>query len=152
MKKIIQQAGWDPKDYLTKFEVHYKKPHISLNNGKGIILSDILVPSFERILKADLYNQYQRIKKMKSIEISTTKKDLSSGNIILLALAEMAINEGNDLKSLIHNYIKAIPDEVLSSEDKKARRKQIKTMLTKVHSSESSDFDISEQLAEALKL
>lgn len=151
MKEIIKQAGWDPKDYLTKFEVQYKKPHISLNNGRGLILSDILLPSFEKILKADLYNQYQRIIKMKSIEIPSTKKDLSSGNIILLALAEIAMNEGKDLKNLIHNYIRAIPDEVLSSEDKKARRKQIKTMLTKVHSSENSEFDISAQLTEALK-
>lgn len=151
MKEIIQQAGWNPLDFFIKFEVVHKKPHISLNNGKGLILSDIFVPSFEKILKADLYNQYQRIKKMKSIEIPSSKKDLSSGNIILLAMAEMALNEGKDLKNMIHSLLKSIPEEVLSSEDKKARRKQIKAMLEKIHSSENSEYDLSVQLAEALK-
>ncbi len=150
MKDIIREAGWNPKDNFLKFESHYKKPHLSLNNGKGFSLSDMLIPSFEKLLKSDLYNQYQRIEKMKSIEIPSTKKELSSGNIILLALAEIALNQGKDLKKLIDNYIKAIPEEVLNSEDKKARRKQIKSMLAKVHSSEMNEFDISEQLAEAL--
>lgn len=151
MKDIIQEAGWNPKDYFLKFESHYKKPHLSLNNGKGFSLSDMLIPSFEKILKSDLYNQYQRIEKMKSIEIPSTKKELSSGNIVLLALAEIALNQGEDLKKLIDNYIKAIPEEVLNYEDKKARRKQIKSMLAKIHSSDMNMYDISEKLAEALE-
>jgi len=152
MKGIIQEAGWNAKDNFLKFEAHYRKPHISLNNGKGFSLSDMLIPSFERTLKSDLYNQYQRLEKMKSLEIPSSKKELSSGNIILLALAEIAINQGKDIKKLIDNYIRAIPEEILNQEDKKARRKQIKSMLGKVHSSDINEFDISDQLADALKI
>ena len=143
MKDIIQKAGWNPKGNFIKFEILYRKPHLSLNRGKGLLLSDILLPSFEKLMKEDLNNQYQRINKMKSIEIPSTKKELFSSDIILLTLAEIALNQGTDLKKLIHSFIKAIPEEVLNSEDKKARRKQIKALLEKVHSSCINEFDIS---------
>ena len=143
MKDIIQKAGWNPKGNFIKFEILYRKPHLSLNKGIGLLLSDILLPSFEKLMKEDLNNQYQRINKMKSIEIPSTKKELFSSDIILLTLAEIALNQGTDLKNLIHSFIKAIPEEVLNFEDKKARRKQIKALLEKVHSSCINEFDIS---------
>lgn len=152
MKGIIQEAGWNPEDNFLKFESHYKKPYLNLNKGKGFSLSEMLLPSFEKLLKSDLYNQYQRLEKMKSLEIPSSKKELSSGNIILLALAEIAMNQGKDIKKLIDNYIKSIPENILNQEDKKARRKQIKSMLEKVQTSESNEFDISEQLAKALEI
>lgn len=83
---------------------------------------------------------------MKSIEIPSTKKELYSSDIILLTLAEVALNQGTDPKKLIHSFIKAIPEAVLTTEDKKARRRQIKALLGKVHSSYISEFDISEHL------
>jgi hypothetical protein len=150
MKDIIQQTGWNPKGNFIKFEILYKKPHISLNKGKGLRLSNILLPSFEAILNNELVNQYKRLNKMKSIEMPSSKKELYSSDIILLTLAEIALNQGKDTKKLIHAFIKAIPENVLSSEDKKARRKQIKVLLEKVHSSGASEFDISEQLIRIL--
>jgi len=151
MKDIIQKAGWNPKGNFIKFEVLYRKPHLSMNNGIGLLLSDILLPSFEKLLKDDLYNQYQRLNKMKSIEIPSTKKELYSSDIILLTLAEVALNQGTDLKKLIHSFIKSVPDEVLTIVDKKARRRQIKALLEKVHSSKVTEFDISEHLSKVLE-
>lgn len=150
MKDIIQKAGWNPKDNFLKFEVHYKKPHLSLNNGRGLTLSDILLPSFEKTMKADLYNQYKRLEKMKSIEMPSTKKELFTSDIILLALAEVSLNQGKDPKKLIYSFIKAIPEEVLSTEDKKARKKQVKALLEKIHASEVSGFDVSEKFTDII--
>jgi len=151
MKDIIQQAGWNPKGNFIKFEMLLKKPHISLNNGKELKLSDILLPSFEVTLNNELIGQYKRLNKMKSIEMPSTKKELYSSDIILLTFAEIVLNQDKDPKKLIHTFIKAIPENVLSPEDKKARRKQIKTLLEKVHSIDISEFDISENLVKALE-
>lgn len=76
MKDIIQKSGWNPKGNFIKFEILYRKPHLSLNKGIGLLLSDILLPSFEKLLKEDLYHQYQRLNKMKSKELPSTKKEL----------------------------------------------------------------------------
>ena len=150
MKDIIQAAGWNPKNNFIKFEAHYKNPHLSLNNGKGLLLSDILLPSYEKILKADLLKQYKRLEKMKSIVIPSTKKELFTSDIILLTLAEIALNQGIDIKKLIHSFIKSIPEEVLTAEDKKARRKKVKELLEKVQSSIKSEFDITDNLTNVL--
>lgn len=150
MKGIIKQSGWNPDGEYLKFEAHYKKPHQLFNDGKAIRLADIFSPSWEAILKEDLYQQYQRLNTMKSIEIPNKKNELSSGSIILIALAEIILNKGMDLKKMLYDRINSIPEGVLSAEDKKARKKHIKTMIEKIEEARSSQYDISELLASAL--
>ena len=150
MKEIIKKSGWNPEGNFLKFEAHYSKPHISLNNGRNILLSEIFSPSWEDRLKEDLYNQYQRLEPMRSIEMPTSKKDLSSGEIILLTLAEQACNEGKDLKELLYNKINSIPESVLNHEDKKKRKQKINIMLGKVGKSSKSEYDISDLLESSL--
>jgi len=150
MKGIIRQSGWNPDGNYLKFEAHYKKPHQLFNEGKAIRLADIFLPKWEAILKEDLYQQYQRLKPMKSIEIPNQKNELSSGSIILIALAEVMLNKGIDLKKMLYERINSIPEEVLNAEDRKARKRQIKMMLEKIGEARSSQYDISDLLASAL--
>lgn len=150
MQGIIQDNGWNKKSNYLKFEAHYNKPYISLNNGKGITLASLLLPEWEAKLKEDLFIQYKRLELMKSIKTPTSKNDLYSSDIILITLAEIAQNQGKDIKEMIYDRINSIPEKVLSYEDKKARKKQIKTMLEKLETSEVNEYSISDKLETAL--
>ncbi len=153
MKGIIQSCGWNTERKYLKFEVHYLKPHISLNNGKGIELHNLVNPEWEKIFKEDLCHQYKRLMPMKSIVIPTNKKDLSSADIVLFTLAEWRLNEGDtveEVKKVLYSRINSIPAGTLSVADKKARKRQIKTMLNKVEASTESKWDLSDKLAAIL--
>ena len=150
MKGIIKETGWNPESNYLKFEAHYKKPHLVLNNGRGIRLADIFSPTWEGRLKEDLFEQYQRLELMKTVELPTKKSDLSSADIILLLLAEVSINQGADLKKQLYEKINSIPEDILNTEDRKARKRQIKKMLEKIDTAPKSQYDLSELLASAL--
>lgn len=150
MQGIIQDTGWDKKNYYLKFEAHYNKPHISLNNGRGITLASLLLPDWEAKLKEDLFIQYKRLELMRSIKTPTSKSDLYSSDIILITLAEVAQNQGKDIKRMIYDRINSIPEEVLSYEDKKARKKQVRIMLEKLETASINEYNISDKLETAL--
>jgi hypothetical protein len=129
------------------------KPEV-LNQGRALILANLVDRHWEEIFKADLYNQYKRLIPMKTIVTPTNKKDLGSADIVLLSLAELQINEGislEELKKILYDKINSIPDEVLTKADKDSRKRQIKAMLDKIVEEPESRWDLSEKLAEALK-
>ena len=150
MKGIIKEAGWNPDGYYVKVEAHYKQPHKLLNDGKAIRLADIFLPKWEKRLKEDLFEQYQRLEPMKTIELPTNKSELSSADIILLSLAEVSINQGIDLKRTLFEKINSIPENILNMEDKKARRRQINKLLERIETAPKSMYDLSDLLASAL--
>jgi hypothetical protein len=153
MKEIIKQSGWNPEGYYLKFEAHYKKPHLYFNNGRALSLAEIFLPKWENILKEDLYIQYQRLKPMKAIEIPNKKNELSSGLIILIELAETMQDKGKgEIKKILFDRINSIPEEVLSLEDRKARKRQINTMLGKIGEASTSKYDLTELLCAALNI
>ncbi len=150
MKGIIEEAGWNPDDNYLKVEAHYKQPHKLLNDGKAIRLADIFLPKWEKRLKEDLYEQYQRLEPMKTIELPTNKSELSSADIILISLAEVSMNQGIDLKKTLYEKINSIPEDILNMEDRKARKRQIKKMLERIETAPKSMYDLSDLLASAL--
>lgn len=150
---IIEEAGWNPEGHFLKWEAHYIKPEV-LNQGRALILANLVDRHWEEIFKADLYNQYKRLIPMKTIVTPSNKKDLGSADIVLLSLAELQINEGislEELKKILYDKINSIPDEVLTKADKDSRKRQIKAMLDKIVEEPESRWDLSEKLAEALK-
>ena len=150
MKRIIKEAGWNPNGNYLKVEAHYKEPHKLLNDGRAIRLADIFLPKWEKRLKEDLFEQYQRLEPMKTIELPTNKSELSSADIILLSLAEVSINQGIDLKRTLFEKINSIPENILNMEDKKARRRQINKLLERIETAPKSMYDLSDLLASAL--
>jgi len=150
MKGIIKEAGWNPDGYYVKVEAHYKQPHKLLNDGRAIRLANIFLPKWEKRLKEDLFEQYQRLEPMKTIELPTNKSELSSADIILLSLAEVSINQGIDLKRTLFEKINSIPENILNMEDKKARRRQINKLLERIETAPKSMYDLSDLLASAL--
>ena len=150
MKRIIKEAGWNPNGNYLKVEAHYKEPHKLLNDGRAIRLADIFLPKWEERLKEDLLVQYQRLQPIKAIERPTNKSELSSADIILRRLAEDKMNQGIDLKITLYDDINSISENLMSIEDKKARKRQIKKMLERIETAPKSMYDLSDLLASAL--
>lgn len=151
-KAIIKESGWNPEREFIKWEAHYLKPEI-LNHGKGILLADLMNPNWENVFKEDLYIQYKRLAPMKSLVTPENKKDLSTPDIVMLALAEVQINAGESLqevKKMLYAKINSIPDEVLSKSDKDARKRQIKALLEKIQEEQNSKWDLSKKLEDVL--
>ena len=152
-KEILKESGWNPEGEFLKWEAHYLKPEI-LNHGKGLLLADLMKPYWENVFKEDMYVQYKRLIPMKSLITPTNKKDLSSADIVMLALAEAQINAGENLqevKKMLYDKINAIPEGVLSKADKDSRKRQIKSLFDKLQESPESEWDLSEKLEKALK-
>ena len=152
-REIIQEAGWNPQGYFLKWEAHYLKPNV-LNHGNGVILANLINPDWQDIFKEDLYQQYKRLIPMANVVEPTNKADLSTADIIALALVEDNLNESKTLQEvrrMLYNRINSFPDEVLSKSDKDARKRQIKTILGKMKEADTSKWDLSQQLAAALE-
>ncbi len=132
---ISQAYGYDQGKHYLKIENHYKKPYKVLNSGIRILVNDLLIPEFIQKCNADLLYQYRNIMKTESLQIPKDKKALSAGNIILLAFKEAEGLFNINAEVMINNLLKAIPEEILNQNDKKARKRQIKEMLKKISDS-----------------
>ena len=132
---LSNDYGYDQGKHYLKIENHYKKPYTALNKGIRILVNDLLIPEFYQKCKADLLYQYRNIMKTESLQIPKDKKALSAGNIILLAFKEAEGLFNINAEVMINNLLKAIPEEILNQNDKKARKRQIKEMLKKISDS-----------------
>ena len=153
-KSIIQQAGWNPKCNYLKWEVHYLKPEQVLNHGQGVKLYYLVNPDWQDTFKEDLYTQYKRLIPMANIIVPTNKKDLSTATIFAMVLAEHNLNESRTLqevKKMLYARINSISDDVLSKSDKDSRKRQINSILDKMQEADTSKWDLSQKLAEALE-
>lgn len=152
-RKVIEEAGWNPEEEYLKWEAHYLKPEY-LNNGRAMILANLMNPNWEDIFKEDLYIQYKRLTPMKTIQLPNNKKDLTTSDFLLLALAEVEINKGTTLqglKKMLYDRLNSIPEEILTKADKDSRKRQIKAAIDKLEESPESKWDLSAKLEEALK-
>ena len=152
MKQIIVDAGWNPNNNYIKMEVHYIKPHQTLNKGAAIQLANLVNPKWESIFKEDLFVQYQRLSPMKNLILPTEKKDISTADIIMIELVESKINEGcsiHEIKKMLYGRINTFT-ETLSENDKKARKRQIKALIDKLSESDISEWDLSNVLSREL--
>lgn len=152
-KELIKAEGWNPEGYYLKWEVHYIKPEKLLNRGVGIRLCDILSPHWQEVFSADIYNQYKRIISMKSIIQPSEKSNFVAMDIFAIELVEAKLNEGStieEVKKMLYDRINA--SSILSKADKDARKRSIKATLDKLAESDTSTWDISQKLEEALNL
>ena len=152
-REIIKEAGWNPQGYFLKWEAKYLKPYV-LNHGNGVMLADLINPDWQSIFKEDLYSQYQRLIPMANVVAPTKKGDLRTADIIALVLVEDSLNDSKTLQEvrrMLSNRINSFPDEVLSKADKDSRKRQVKAILGKMKEADTSKWDLSQQLAQALE-
>lgn len=138
---LIERQGYNPQANYLKVENHYKKPSVSFKK-RFILASDLLECSFEKQCKEDLYNKYSNIMKTRQVQIND-KKQLSSSTIPLIILKEYEDYLPCKAEDLLIKKIKAIPEEIMTKEDKKSRIRQLRTNLKKIGVNEKYEFDIS---------
>ena len=149
MKQIIEEEGWNPGAYYLKWEAHYLKPEVVFN--RGLTLANLVNPKFESAFNQDLYSQYKRIIPMKNLIEPTQKSDLSTSDLLAIELVESKLNEGatiDEIKKMIYSRINA--SAILSKSDKDARKRQVKNIIDKLQLSEVSEWDLSQQLQQAI--
>lgn len=90
---------------------------------------DLFDLDFINRTEIDYMNKYKQIKQKRIVEIPKNKKDLRSEDIILLALKNIELSANVNAEEVIFNVLKEIPEEVLTKDDKKHRRKHIRKRL-----------------------
>lgn len=153
-RAVIQAAGYDPNSQYLKFETHYKRKAMPvLNNGRAVLLEDLQAPEWLDHLKHNTIQQYQLLKTMRTLELPTSKKDLSSTDIITQAFVESFMNvEGKslqDAKRRLFQRINELPDNLLTKADKDARKRQINAIFDKLKETDSSPWDLTEKIEAA---
>lgn len=152
-KEIITQSGWEEAGEYIKWEAHYLEPEC-LNKGRGLYLYNLVNPDWHSTFKEDLYLQYKRLIPMKSIITPTSKKDLTTADILIITMAEEAVNEGRtmeELKKMLYAKVNSIPDCVLTKSDKDFRKAQIKKLLNNIREADISIYDLSNELQKVLE-
>lgn len=152
-RDIIRDAGWQDAGEFLKWEAHYLRPE-SLNRGKGIHLYELVNPDWNNTFKEDLYLQYKRLLPMKGVITPSDKKNLTTADILLLAMVEESINEGRpkeELKKILYAKINAIPESVLTKSDKDSRKAQIRKLLSNIKEAPESIYDLSQKIQDALE-
>lgn len=142
----------DRLDYL-KVENHYKKPEVRLKQ-RPIQLLDLCCEDFTNRCKLDLLATYQSIIKTPALAMPTDKKNLTSSTIPLIVLKQLEQKFGFNTEFEILAVLKSIPQNILTGEDRKKRRKQLLENLGKISSpiSQKTSFDLSELLMKKLEV
>jgi hypothetical protein len=138
-------SGYDQKKNYIKLENHYKNPNVYFKN-RYLFVNEVLQEDFMQLCKDDLIETYKSIMKTGLIKIPTNKKDLNVGTLPLILLKELGLIYGFNPEELMKQRVKAIPEDILSFYDKKARQGQLKQNWRKVASDEVSQYDILKQL------
>ena len=147
--KYSSLLGVSPEGSYLKIENHYRKPERYFK--KMILLTDFFNPAYQQLFKTDLMDTYRKITKTKAVAIPSDKASLSTGNLILLTLKSIALEYGLDAEECIKEMLSRVPPEVLTRDDRKARKKHLRKMLKEVGVEGSdSPFDLSEPLLRAL--
>lgn len=148
---LREDFGFKPGKYCMKIENHYKKPEIYFK--QRVLVADLFNPAFVNLCKNDLLTTYQRIHKTPAGTMPTNKKDLPASMLPLLVLKDLEVIHGFSVEDLLTQKLKTIPEEVLTSEDRKARKRQLKKMLGLVASATAdSPFDVYTLLEEVLTI
>lgn len=144
-----EQLGLSPGMHYFKVENHYRQPEQYFK--RRILLTDFFTPAIQQLCKTDLMKTYQAIIKTKTVALPDDKAKLSTANIVLATLRSLALESGISAEEMVYNTLARIPSNVLTKEDRKARKKQLRKMLDEVSvEGEDSPFDLTEQLSRQL--
>ena len=148
---LWEDLGFEPGKHCLKVENHYKRPEVYFK--QRVLVADLFNPEFVDLCKTDLLDTYRRIHKTPAGAMPTNKKDLPASMLPLLVLKDLEALYGFSVEALLTQKLKTIPEEVLTSEDRKARKRQLRKMLDLVASATTdSPFDVAMQLEEVLSL
>lgn len=136
--------AWDKEKHYIKLENHYKKPEAHFRGN--IYLNELLSSGFQQGLKTGLLTSYNRIMKTGNSIIPSHKGDINASTIPLMILKELESVYNFNTEELIKGKLKAIPEDVFSPADRKARLRTIRDNLKKISLQGGSPYDIKELL------
>lgn len=152
-RDAIISAGCNPELNYLKFESHINKPYV-LSGGKDFLMEYLSHPRWIEILNRHLIDDYNRLDPMKTLELPTNKKGLTSADLLLYSLADLVMNvQGKPLaeaKKQVFKHINLIPDTLLTKADKDARKRQISGYFKKLKESDTSEWDLTRRLEIAI--
>ncbi len=148
--EILNSLGIDHMQRLLRVEK--KILHPSRYFKRPVSVNDLLHPNFIELCNIDLIETYGSMKKIRSMNQPKNKKDLTAATIPLIVVKELEDQHGFDLEALLKKKIASFPESLLSRNDKKARKRQIKANLNKISNSLSNEYDLTDSLVKSLKL
>lgn len=125
-RQELKAYGRHRGDNSIKFEFHHNKPS-ELNKGEELTVEKMLSDEFVWNCKNLLRSCYCKIKKTELVALPKTKKEANTSMILLLAL----ISECNCIEEKTNQIMTALSD-VLSSQDRSARRRTIKKTIERL--------------------
>ena len=129
-EKLTSLYDYKPSANYLKIESHYKRPSIYFKS-RFLDIESLRSESFQTTCKGELLNKYISIMKASSINVNS-KKQLTSSTIPLLLLKEYESLLPCNIDELIKQKIKSFPSNIMTQEDKKSRRRQIKANMKKL--------------------
>ncbi len=147
---ILSSIGIDTIDFLIRFEKKILHPGSYFK--RKLTVNDILKPDFILQCNQDLMDTYDKITKAGCLQLPNKKKHLNTSTLPLIVGKELGVIFGFNFDELIMQKISSFDDSILSKEDKKARKKQIRANAKLISKRGISEYDLSEQLAESLKM
>lgn len=152
IKHLIQiDKGYNPNVNYLRFEPKYKNPKAFFHRP-DLNINQIFKTDFIYQCKQEIMNKYKAIKKGGYFAYPKDKRNLTLPVIELLALKELGQLYGFNPEEVLKRQIKAIPEGILSKEDKKNRNRSLRAILKKLDVKDVSEFDLSKELEEALNL
>ena len=152
-REAIRRAGWEPDRNYLKIEAKIRHPE-RVNGGKSLLLEDCINPTKYELLRERLRELYNQIEAMRTFETPTDKKHLSTQDLLTRFFVEEYINNHDsspeDAKRVAYERINAVDDNVLTAEDKKARKRQINALFGKLILSDASTYELTDKMEAAL--
>lgn len=149
-EKILSPIGIDMNSFLIRFEKKILHPGSYFK--MSLTVNDILKPDFIIQCNQDLMDTYDKITKAGCLQLPKNKKQLNTAILPLIVGRELESVYGFNFLELLIQRISSIDDSILSKEDKKARKKQIRANAKLISKRGVSEYDLSKQLAESLKM
>ncbi len=151
--KGLRPSTYNPLQEYIKVEIHYNKPHL-LNNGRAILLADLLREEWQDRLQYNLFEQYNRLMITKEFAPPTEKGDASAIDIVVRLLVDKVVNvEGKTLEDAgkeLRAYINSLP--VFTKTDKDSRKATIRKAMAKLQELPTSQYNLKERVKDALQV
>lgn len=125
-RQELKTQGLHRGDNSIKFEFHHNKPS-ELTEESVLTVEEMLSGWFIHVCQNILLNYYDSINKTELVALPKTKKEANTSMILLLAL----ISECNCIEERTNQIMTALSD-VLSSQDRSARRRTIKKTIERL--------------------
>lgn len=145
--------NYNAESHYLKFEIHYNRSHLSLNNGRIIFLYQLLTPSLIARLKEDLFLQYQRLYAMRKPLPPQKKKEAVSSYLLFRQLLEYGSCLGKSPTEIKEDYYAAMRlCSLLNINDIKSRQASYRNIEKKVIFEDGkSRYDLTEYIISVLK-